>query len=85
VPAAIAAALALPPWLNASLRPMRLAKAFGPTMPSVMAAMAGANSEPATAVRAFSTATMVKPPNSGRANEPRVTTTAAVTRIARLA
>ena len=50
-----------------------------------MAAMAGANSEPATAVRAFSTATMVKPANSGRASEPRVTTTAAVTRIARLA
>src|SRR5262245_53473333 len=64
---------------------MRRAKAFGPTIPRVIAARAGANREPAAPVRAFITATAVKLGIHGRANDPSVTTVAADTRSERLA
>ena len=46
---AIAAETALPRWLKASLRPMRLENIFGPTRPSVIAASAGGKIAPAMA------------------------------------
>ena len=85
VAAAMAAAVALPPWLKASLRPMRRANAFGPTIPSVMAASDGAKIEPAAPVKAFIAATAAKLPIQGNASDPSVTTMAAATRMPRLA
>ena len=85
VAAAMAAAAALPPWLKASLRPTRRANARGPTIPSVIAASDGANSDPAAPVKAFITARAVKPGIQGRASEPKVTTAAAAMSMARLA
>ncbi len=82
---AMAAATALPAWLNASLRPVRRAKARGPTMPSVTAAIAGAKIAPAAAAIACVAATSSKRWTSGKAIQERVTRMAAVTINARLA
>jgi hypothetical protein len=48
VPRAIMAAVALPAWLKASFRPTRREKTFGPTIPSVIAAIAGGKMAPDT-------------------------------------
>lgn len=85
VAAAMAAEAALPAWLNASLRPTRRAKARGPTIPSVTAATAGANTAPAAPESACNAATGQNPGAKGMATEASVIATAAATIRARLA
>src|SRR5574340_87935 len=52
-----AAAPTFPAWLKASFRPMRAAKCFGPTIPSVTAATAGGNMAAAIPASDLSTST----------------------------
>ena len=81
----IAAADAFPAWLNDSLRPIRREKKRGPTTPKVIAARAGAKTEPAIPVRACNTEIAYKPGNTGIANEPAVIVNAPPMISARLA
>lgn len=64
---------------------MRRANARGPTIPSDIAATAGAKTVPATAPIAWVTATTVKEVIQGSARQLAVTRIAAATTIARLA
>src|SRR5919202_5384321 len=60
---------ALPPWLNASFRPMRRAKAAAPTTPSEMAAMVGGNTPAAAPATTFAAVTGQKRGASGMARQ----------------
>lgn len=75
----------MPAWLKASLRPTRRAKAFGPTIPSVMAATAGGNTAADIPVSACMAATRNTCGRTGSATEPRVTVAVATMTTARLA
>lgn len=81
----MAPAVALPAWLNDSLRPTRREKNFVPTIPNVIAANAGAKTEPATPVSACRIEIAKKRGNNGMARAPAVTVTAPATTSARLA
>jgi hypothetical protein len=64
---------ALPGWLNDSLRPTRREKNFVPTIPNVIAANAGAKTEPATPVSACRIEIAKKRGNNRMARAPAVT------------
>ena len=81
----MAPAVALPAWLNDSLRPIRREKRRAPTTPRVIAASAGANTDAAIPVSACSSEMAVKCGNSGMTRVPTVTVNAAATISARLA
>ncbi len=81
----MAAAVALPAWLNDSLRPTRREKNLVPTTPKVIAAKAGAKTEAAIPVRACNSEIAKNRGNSGIAKAPTVTVTAPTMISARLA
>jgi hypothetical protein len=76
---------ALPPWLKASFRPMRRAKAAEPTTPSVIAATVGGNTAADAPDTACIAATGQKPGASGMSRQVAVTSAAAPATSARLA
>lgn len=67
------------------MRPTRREKSLVPTRPNVIAANAGAKTEPATPVRACKIEIAKKRGNSGMARDPAVTVTAPAIINARLA
>ncbi len=71
------------PWLNASLRPIRGANRRGPIKPSVIAAIAGANTAPASEATAVVAVTKANPSMNGSASELSVTPSAATMMIVR--
>lgn len=81
----IAAAEAFPAWLNDSFRPIRRENARAPTTPRVIAASAGAKTEPAMPVRACNAKIVWKPVNHGIASDPAVTVRAPTMTSVRLA